>query len=282
MADTYCGKTCEACTHREALGCPGCKAGPGHYLLGDCELAGCCRDKGHQSCDTCNFGSTCPTLRRRGDIPEYRRLKAAREAERREQAARSAAFLGKWLWYLFWLVIPANIAELMTYEKVTEWFPSLDLPGQLLSFLCSLAYGLILLKVARESDHYRTSGLCGLAVAVLSLIQAFLPGTGGWALLLSLPAAGIGLWGTYHEFLAHGEVLSGVNNPLAKKWTDLWKWHIGIFLALFGGVFVMVILPVLSLLVILAASIATVVIAFLKLVYLYQTANFFRNFPQPA
>lgn len=47
---------------------------------------------------------------------------------------------------------------------------------------------------------------------------------------------------------------------------------------MFGGVFVMVIVPVLGLLVILAALVTTVVIAVLKLIYLYQTAKFFRRF----
>ena len=50
MAETYCGKSCEECTKKEQLDCSGCKTGPGRQFGGDCELAKCVRDKGHETC----------------------------------------------------------------------------------------------------------------------------------------------------------------------------------------------------------------------------------------
>ena len=52
MAETYCGKSCAECTKKEELNCMGCKTGPGRPFGGDCELAKCVRDKGHETCET--------------------------------------------------------------------------------------------------------------------------------------------------------------------------------------------------------------------------------------
>ena len=71
MTKTYCGKDCEQCAFGRANGCPGCQNGPGGS--GECELAQCCRSKGHQSCDTCNFMQSCTTLHNREQLPIWHR-----------------------------------------------------------------------------------------------------------------------------------------------------------------------------------------------------------------
>ena len=55
MAETYCGKSCVECPRKEELSCPGCKMGPGKQFNGQCELAKCARDKGHETCESCIF-----------------------------------------------------------------------------------------------------------------------------------------------------------------------------------------------------------------------------------
>lgn len=69
MAETYCGKSCLECGQKDVLNCPGCKAGPGKQYGGDCELAKCCRSKGHQECSTCGFNGNCGTLRSKDRMP---------------------------------------------------------------------------------------------------------------------------------------------------------------------------------------------------------------------
>ena len=61
MSNTYCGKNCNECTLKEELNCPGCLAGPG-AMGGGCELAACCRTKGHENCSTCGFRVNCEKL----------------------------------------------------------------------------------------------------------------------------------------------------------------------------------------------------------------------------
>ena len=84
MAETYCGKSCEECTKKEHLNCSGCKTGPGRQFGGDCELAKCVRDKGHETCETCGFKGNCGTLRSRESMPDYRIRKIEAEAMKRQ------------------------------------------------------------------------------------------------------------------------------------------------------------------------------------------------------
>lgn len=282
MAEAYCGKSCAECAHKESLNCQGCKAGPGKQFGGDCELAKCIRSKGHESCDTYGFKGNCGTLRSRDSMPDYRRRKIEAEEQRRAAIAKRAPVLGKWLWIVFWLIIPSTIASFMTHETIVEYLPGLYLPGQILSAVCSLTYGLILVKLASEEDRYKTAGICALVCGVVSAIVAFISGTGEtatWTLIFTLPAAVVSFVGEYNEYMAHSIVLSGVDNELSEKWEKLWKWYIGMFGAMIGSILVMLIIPILGALVILAAAIGTIVVSILKLVYLYRTAKIFREYP---
>lgn len=282
MAETYCGKCCKDCAQKETLNCSGCKTGPGRQFGGDCELAKCIRSKGHESCDTCGFKGNCGTLRSRDSMPDYRRRKIEAEEQRKAAIAKRAPVLGKWLWIVFWLIIPSTIASFMTHETIVEYLPGLYLPGQILSAVCSLTYGLILVKLASEEDRYKTAGICALVCGVVSAVVAIISGTGEtatWTLIFTLPAAVVSFVGEYNEYMAHSIVLSGVDNELSEKWEKLWKWYICMFGAMIGSILVMLIIPILGALVILAAAIGTIVVSIMKLVYLYRTAKIFREYP---
>lgn len=282
MAETYCGKTCAECTKREELNCQGCKAGPGRQFGGDCELAKCVRDKGHETCDTCGFKGNCGTLRSRESMPDYRIRKIEAEAMRKAAIAKRAPVLGKWLWIIFWLVIPSSIGSIMAHETTAKILPGLVMPGQIINAICSLTYGAILLKLGSEEDRYRTAGICALIAGGVSAVVAIITGTAEeatWTLLFTLPAAVVAMVGEYNEYMAHSAVLSGVDNELSEKWEVLWKWYIGLFLGMIGCILLMLIAPVLGAIVILGCAIGTVVVGILKLVYLYRTAKIFREYP---
>ena len=74
------------------------------------------------------------------------------------------------------------------------------------------------------------------------------------------------------------EALDGVDDELAEKWRKLWKWNIGLLGALFCCLFLVLVSGLLGALVLIAVSIAIVVVAVLKLVYLYRTAQVFRRY----
>lgn len=285
MTDTYCGKNCEECASKEALNCPGCKSGPGSAWSGDCEIAKCRKDKGHETCETCSYNTGCYTLRKKDGMPEARLQKRAAEAERKEQTARSAAFFGKWLWILFLMAVSGAIAGLIGAETVAVWFPALLLPGQILETAYNLAYGLILLKLAVENDRYRTAGICCLIGAGIAAIVAVISGGGevpGWTLVFTLPATVVSFVGEYHEYMGHSEALRDADPAQSEQWRKLWKWYIGSFAALVGSIIVILIVPILGVLVVLAAAIAVLAISIMKLVYLYRAAKLFREYGPPA
>ena len=281
MAETYCGKSCAECAQKEQLNCPGCRPGPGKQFGGDCELAKCVRDKGHETCETCGFRGNCGTLRSQDHQPDYRIRRNKAEEDRNLAAAKRAPVLGKWLWIIFWLIIPSTLGSLMTNETVAQVLPGLFMPGQIISAICSLAYGAILLKLGSEEEWYHTAGICALLAGAVSAVTALISGPGEepkWMLLFTLPAAIAAIIGEYNEYMGHSAVLSGVDNELSEKWEVLWKWYIGLFLGMLGCILVMLIAPVLGAIALLGAAIGTVVVSILKLVYLYRTAKIFREF----
>lgn len=281
MAETYCGKSCAQCQQKELLSCPGCKPGPGRTYGGDCELAKCARTKGHETCDTCTTKGNCGHLRGCQHFPEYRRRKQEAETQRQVTLARQVPLYGKWLWILFWLVIPSTVAGLMGNETLGQTAPGIYVLGEILTALCSVAYGLILLKLAAEQDIYRTAGICSLIGGGLGFLMAILTRSFEkpvLILLLAIPALIVGLVREYNEYMGHSAIVEGLNNDLSQKWQNLWKWFLGCYAGLFGSLVVMVLIPFLGALGLLAAAIGILVVAILKLVYLYRTAKFFREY----
>lgn len=277
MNETTCGKNCLECTYKEALNCPGCKAGPGKTYGCTCELAKCCRDKGHETCQTCGHLPTCRTYQGRYRIPEYRQQRAQAEERRRQTLAVNAPILGKWLWLLFWLVIPSSIAGIMTNNTVVEWAPSLLIPGAILQAVCTLIYGLVMLRLSRIEYGYRTAGICNLICAVLSGLSVLTVQNASLTLVLSIASAIVAVIGIWHEYPAHAAVLDDVDFEAAEKWLALRKWY---FIALgttFGSIVITLIIPILGLLALLAGAIGALVVSILKLVYLYHTAQVFRE-----
>ena len=282
MAETYCGKSCEECTKKEQLNCSGCKTGLGRQFGGDCELAKCVRDKGHETCETCGFKGNCGTLRSRESMPDYRIRKIEAEEMRKAAIAKRAPVLGKWLWIVFWLIIPSTIGSIMSNENTAKILPGLLMPGQIINAICSLTYGTILLKLGSEEDRYRTAGICALIAGASSALAAMINGGSDgatWILIFTIPAAIVAIVGEYNEYMAHSAVLYGVDNELSEKWEVLWKWYIGLFAGIFGSILLMLIIPVLGAIAVIGTTIGTVVVSILKLVYLYRTVKIFREYP---
>ena len=282
MAETYCGKNCAECTQKELLNCQGCKYGPGRRFGGDCKIAQCAMEKGHETCDTCSFMGNCSIQRSCTGMPEERIRRLEAEAARKAEAAKQAPLLGKWLWLIFWLIIPSSVAGILTNQTIVQYLPSLNLPGQILNAICCAIYGISLLKLASVEEFYKKAGIFVLIAGGVSAAVAVVAGATGqtpaWTLLLTIPAAIVALVGEYNEYMGYSAVLSGVDDELSEKWAALWKWYIGMFLGMFGCILIMLIFPLLGALALLAAAIGLIVVGIKKLVYLYRTAKLFRGF----
>ena len=203
------------------------------------------------------------------------------EQKRKELIADRAAILGKWLWILFWLVVPATIAGVMKNEKIMNVSPGIYLCGQVINAACSIAYGVILLKLSAVDDRYHTAGICSLITAGVSILIVLLFGTSeapSWSPIITLPAAGIGLIREYNEYSAHSSVLVGADDELSEKWTTLWKWFIRCTLGMIGSILLALFSPILGTVLLIGAAIGIVIVSITKLVYLYRTAKVFREF----
>lgn len=275
MEETYCGKSCESCSQREAMNCPGCVQGPGKPITGTCSLAICCRKRGHDKCNTCTDRYGCNMLYNRNKMPEQRRRFEESVIAMQERLQRSGRLLGKWLWLLFWMIIPSTVSVLLSYTQISV----LMTVGEWLGLISSAAYCLILLRLSTEDDHYKYAGIGLLVGNVVNLLQYIL-GRGEpqwWLQLLAIPAAIALVVAEYNELTAHSLALVDVDDDLSDKWMALRKWYVITYLATLGNVFIMMISLLLSAMLLLATSIGIVIISVFKLVYLFRTAKAFRD-----
>ena len=198
-----------------------------------------------------------------------------------------AAVLAGRLWPLFWLIVPGTIAGFLSDEALSAHWPDLASLGEILGILCSVVYGLLLLSLARVNGGYRAAGACTLFVVAAGVIVQVLTGSGdphnverSIALILTFLSGVAALVGEYTECTSHAEVLEPVDIALSQRWRRLWKWYIGAYLALFAGIFVTLLSAWLGLLVMTAATVGSLVVAILKLVYLWRTARTFREYEE--
>lgn len=277
MPETYCGKSCEVCSLKQSGSCPGCRLGPGSIVSGDCAIAKCCRNKGHEQCTGCTKQSRCATLEQREGMIARRQRQADAEAARLAQLAINAPLLGKWLSMLFWLVIPLVISNVLSRFS----WGNLSVTGQLLSLVCGIAGGYFLLQLSSVNSHYRISGWCAIVSSVLlsgaNALYCVEP-TSVWILSMLLPGVVALLVGTYQEFLAHALALDGVDGALSDKWIKLWKWVIRVIYALIGSYILMYFLELLGLLVMIAGAVMILVVEIKKYIYLYQMAELFQAY----
>ena len=188
---------------------------------------------------------------------------------------------------LLWLVVPGTIAGLMSDEALSAHWPDLASLGEILGILCSVVYGLLLLSLAKVNGGYRAAGACTLFVVAAGVIVQVLGGSGdphnverSIALILTFLSGVAALVGEYTECTSHAEVLEPVDLELSGKWRRLWKWYIGTYLGSVGSIVVVMIFGPLGLLVMLASIIGMMVVAILKLVYLWRTARAFREYEE--
>ena len=200
------------------------------------------------------------------------------EKQKRERAAQALkakyAFLGKWLWYYFLLIIPNVLAAIFKVFDV----PSLVLIGDILSMAVSVATIVILYVLGDYDKNYRTSGLLRIAAFVIDLIGVIAfygVDTPLWYYGIVLAAGLVSLYGMYLEFKTHAFVTSTVDPMLSANWTKLWKMYVIFMVAYLCSAF-FALIPILGIIIVIAAAIGIIVCYILELIYLYRTAKLFQ------
>lgn len=202
--------------------------------------------------------------------------------------SEKAPFLSRWLWVLFWLVIPQSLASLLSGSILPAEYAGLLLLGQAFQLIYYLGCGLVLLKLSPLLSRYRTAGICYVAGGVVSAAAALFPvsdDASGLAMAVSLAS----LLGTlallaaeYQECMGHSELVEELNPDLSRQWRRLWKLFIGCYAALFVSVLLLFVSALLGLFVTLAGTLGLLAVMILKLIYLYRTASFFRRLAREA
>lgn len=191
--------------------------------------------------------------------------------------AHKSSVAGKWLWLLFWLFVPSAVANVLSMDSMATAAPAVYMIGQILSAVCGIAYGIILLQVVSLNDRYRTAGWCTIVGAVFYAFASIWSGA-TWTLVITIPAAIVGLVGEYNEFTGHAEILIGVDQELSEKWIKLWKWDVGLLIAMICCIVLVFISAVLGAVLLLVSTLGLAVVSIAKLVYLYRMAKVFREY----
>ena len=196
------------------------------------------------------------------------------QAKATEALKAGYAFLGKWLWYYFILIVPSIIAGI--FGAITS-VPALVLVGNIISIAVSAATIIILVILGQYDKNYKTAGLLQIPLFVVGLIETIAFGTDVplWYSGISLVAAIVGLYGTYLEFKTHAYVTASVDPMLSANWMKLWKWMMICMIVSICSVFLLLI-PVIGILIMVAGLIGLVVCSIIKLIYLYRTAKLFQ------
>ena len=257
MKDTYCGKICEECIEREKINCFGCE--------GNCDIGKCCKNRDRESCDGCAFKSSCVILEKAPTMTEYKLKK------------EKAPFFTKWLTYLFWLVVPNVISNIMTNNTFETNAPGIYFIGNIINIIVVFIYAFILLQLSKEEKLYKNAVICR-GITILTAILVLLTDVNSIILITGIAAIILMFVGEYYEYKAHSHVLVGIDDALSEKWNRLWKWYIGVIVAFAVGIVLIFISVIIAALFIIVSAIGIFVVGIIKLVYLYRMSKAFEEY----
>lgn len=261
MDRNYCGKECAACDYREE--CTGCAY---VSMYGNCDIAQCCRQRGHATCDTCVAKERCAELKSAPHKPQQRREAERRAMFKAQENEANAAVMAPALKKIFWLLIAGIAMGLLAN------IPALATVGGILQGVCSIAIGLLFMTLHTIDKRFRTAGICAVIVAAVNILLDVLGiSDAAWALAITIPLLAVQLWGTYIEMTTLSDVVTPADAELGNKWRKLWKYTLIALCGTFGGIFFILIAPALGALVAIIASIWMIVTSIMRIVYIHGT-----------
>ena len=274
---TYCGKSCDSCSKREEYHCPGCFSICSEE--GGCKIAECCRDKGHNGCQTCTQNEYCGLYQSRGSMAREREERRKSAAEKAARLHEIRKVMKKHLLPLFCLSIAVTVTDAASGLFAMNQ-PVIGAVFRAVLLAAELIYAFLLYRMSPAEKRYLKAArfLCPAAILGFAsgILSIFAGNMETLRFFVSLPAAILSLIAVYQEYGAHSEVLSDFDGELSEKWDKLRKWYIGLtvgsvltpFAALFG---------ILGVLIIVAYFIAYVSVSVLSLVFLWRTAAVFND-----
>lgn len=271
MAESYCLKSCAECGQ-----CGGCRAGE---YAARCDIVKCCREKNHESCESCTRGNLCSLRSGRDMMPRKLHDQDRREAELRAQYRVRAAILAKWTRLIFWSMIAMNVVGLLVYLK--EAVPVLAWIELVASTVLALVviYGYFQMRDA--SDGFGTVAVLTLiSLAITTVVSVWMPQESVLRTIILLVSAVLGFFAMKIMTESFRDTLSGISREMSGKWEKQWGlYKIGLYILL-GAVLACVILGVWGLVVLVGGIGVMIFVDIREYVYLYQTAQVCRTFSQ--
>lgn len=278
MLESYCGKCCEDCPKHQDTTCVGCTSG---LYSRDCEIARCCREKGHEGCGSCTYVLSCRTRMDRDQMPEKLLDQRRREEELYQTRMAKAQLLGKWLWPIFWCMIASTVVGLLDLEFITNTYPIVGHISTVITTGLSVYIGWCYLQLAPVDDRYRFVGLVQIGLLVNNIAGIFLPDDSWIMILLLIPVLIFSIMSEYRRCMAHSDALSGISDELAEKWKNQWKLF---KIALIGtsvciALFFVPMINIAAIFAFIGFILLLLFVGIRDYVYLYKTADLFRPCP---
>lgn len=187
------------------------------------------------------------------------------------EGTKDAPFIAKWIMILFILSV-INIGV----GLIAVIIPSLKFLGNVVSLICTLSYGLVLLKLSSVHNNYQIAGICYIITNIFSFISSAFSTRNSLIITFSIISLIISIISIYNEIIAHSEIAGKHDYILASNWHNLWNLYKGILIAIAVAIVLIFIMPGLVSLALLGIAISLIIFSILKLVYLYKTAARFK------
>jgi len=148
---------------------------------------------------------------------------------------------------------------------------------QIITVLVGVTYGIILLVMSKKSNHFKIAGICNIAVPIVTVASVF---TYNVTIIyfVAVVMIVVGFVAMCQEMYGFSETLSGINNALSMKWSELWRLLMTWLVVLFVSLIVFMVIPILGGIGMIVALIAVIVVSVLRLVCIVDTANAFENY----
>ena len=269
MSESYCMKPCSECG-----GCSGCRAGE---YSAQCDIAKCCREKWHLSCESCTRCGGCPTRLSRDRMPgmiQERERKAAQVLQGQKQRVR---IMNTWLPMIFGALIANFVVGLLLGLFDTDAITMLDMIRGIVNACLIFAAGFGFWKLQEVDDGFYFVAICHWLTAVYDLLVLFLLEEGTLNKILTLLLAVVSVVSMRSEYLGFRDALSGIHQELSEKWEKQWTQMV-YALALLVVSFLLLLIPLLGVIVLLVGLIFFIFLLIRNMVYLYQTMEFCREY----
>lgn len=268
MSANPCLKNCAEC----ASPCSGC---PTSTYVGRCEIAKCCREKGHETCEGCTFIRNCRKHMDRSRMPELLIGQDRREEEQRQRNIRYAGRLAQWVKLIFWCWIAQLIFGILELEFLAESFPFVGHLGFGLTTLLMAVIGYCYLRLKDIDERFGFVGWLEIALTGYNILKRFLPEENVLIIVLTLAFGVLGVMSLYRMCMAYSDVLAEISKEHSEKWRNQWNMYRYSLYGLLGCI-VLFLIPLVSLISVIGLLFLVGFMLFLEIrevVYLYQTAK---------